>query len=232
MADLKISALPAATTPLAGTEVLPIVQSSTTKQVSVANLSAGTYISSKNITTRSSGGSGATGNNSTIFGTTDATSAGETITIQTNLNSGGTTQYGMIINGSAGSYTVYAARFYDVSTSAVVGSIQFTSIATSYNTLSDRRLKSNISSITPEQSGLIIDALRPRSFTWNDGSNDVGFIADEVQEIIPNAVTGEANAVDEEGKPVYQMVDMSQPELIAYLVTEVQSLRARIKLLE
>jgi hypothetical protein len=41
MADLKISALPASSTPLAGTEVLPIVQSSATKQVSVANLTAG-----------------------------------------------------------------------------------------------------------------------------------------------------------------------------------------------
>jgi hypothetical protein len=38
MADLKISQLPAATVPLAGTEVLPIVQSGTTKQVSVDNL--------------------------------------------------------------------------------------------------------------------------------------------------------------------------------------------------
>ena len=41
MADTKISALTAATTPLAGTEVLPIVQSGTTKQVSVANLTTG-----------------------------------------------------------------------------------------------------------------------------------------------------------------------------------------------
>jgi hypothetical protein len=41
MADLKISALTTSTTPLAGTEVLPIVQSGTTKQVSVANLTAG-----------------------------------------------------------------------------------------------------------------------------------------------------------------------------------------------
>jgi hypothetical protein len=41
MADTKISALPASTVPLAGTEVLPIVQSNTTKQVSVANLTAG-----------------------------------------------------------------------------------------------------------------------------------------------------------------------------------------------
>lgn len=41
MADLKISQLTGATTPLAGTEVLPIVQSGVTKQVSVANLTAG-----------------------------------------------------------------------------------------------------------------------------------------------------------------------------------------------
>ena len=45
MADSKISALPASTTPLAGTEVLPIVQSSATKQVTVANLTAGRAVS-------------------------------------------------------------------------------------------------------------------------------------------------------------------------------------------
>ena len=46
MADVKISALPASTTPLAGTEVLPIVQGTTTKQVSVANLTAGRTVAS------------------------------------------------------------------------------------------------------------------------------------------------------------------------------------------
>jgi hypothetical protein len=50
MADSKISALPASTVPLAGTEVLPIVQSSTTKQVSVANLTAGRAISATQLT--------------------------------------------------------------------------------------------------------------------------------------------------------------------------------------
>ena len=45
MADVKISGLPASTTPLAGTEVLPIVQSTATKQVSVANLTAGRSVS-------------------------------------------------------------------------------------------------------------------------------------------------------------------------------------------
>lgn len=51
MADKKISALPAATTPLAGTEVLPIVQGGTTDQVSVANLTAGRAVSSLSVTT-------------------------------------------------------------------------------------------------------------------------------------------------------------------------------------
>lgn len=50
MADKKISALPAATTPLAGTEVLPIVQSGVTDKVSVANLTAGRDISALSAT--------------------------------------------------------------------------------------------------------------------------------------------------------------------------------------
>ena len=45
MANSKISALTAATTPLAGTEVLPVVQSGVTKQVSIANLTAGRAVS-------------------------------------------------------------------------------------------------------------------------------------------------------------------------------------------
>lgn len=50
MADLKISALTGASTPLAGTEVLPIVQSSTTKKVSIANITAGRDVSMKQLT--------------------------------------------------------------------------------------------------------------------------------------------------------------------------------------
>jgi hypothetical protein len=50
MADTKISALPTSTTPLAGTEVLPIVQGGVTKQVSVANLTAGRAVSAASVT--------------------------------------------------------------------------------------------------------------------------------------------------------------------------------------
>jgi hypothetical protein len=49
MANSKISALTSATTPLAGTETLPVVQSSTTKQVSIANLTAGRAVSASSL---------------------------------------------------------------------------------------------------------------------------------------------------------------------------------------
>lgn len=62
MADLKISALTASSTPLAGTEVLPIVQSSTTKQVSVANLTAGRAVSAQSITVNNTGLAAPVGN--------------------------------------------------------------------------------------------------------------------------------------------------------------------------
>jgi len=50
MADKKISALTGATTPLAGTEVLPIVQSGATVKVAVSDLTAGRAISAAQIT--------------------------------------------------------------------------------------------------------------------------------------------------------------------------------------
>ena len=50
MADSKISALPASTVPLVGTEVLPIVQSGATKQVTVANLTAGRSVATGALT--------------------------------------------------------------------------------------------------------------------------------------------------------------------------------------
>lgn len=49
MADVKISGLPASTTPLAGTEVLPVVQGGVTKQVSIANVTAGRAVSAASL---------------------------------------------------------------------------------------------------------------------------------------------------------------------------------------
>ena len=55
MSNTKISALTSATTPLAGTEVLPVVQNNTTTQVSVSNLTSGRSVSVNNLTATSTG---------------------------------------------------------------------------------------------------------------------------------------------------------------------------------
>ena len=59
MADVKISGLPASTVPLAGTEVLPVVQGGATKQVSIANVTAGRAISASTIQATTTVGVGA-----------------------------------------------------------------------------------------------------------------------------------------------------------------------------
>lgn len=71
MADKKISALTGAATPLAGTEVLPIVQGGTTVKVSAADITAGRNVSMANATV-GSGGSGAVSTGIVLEGSSNA----------------------------------------------------------------------------------------------------------------------------------------------------------------
>jgi hypothetical protein len=111
-----------------------------------------------------------------------------------------------------------------------VGTISITSSATSYNTSSDYRRKSNVKDLTG--SGAFIDALKPRTFDWDSGDKGVGFIAHEFAEVSPSSVTGEKDAVDADGNPKYQAMQASSAEVIANLVAELQSLRQRVAALE
>lgn len=90
MADLKISALPASTTPLAGTEVLPIVQSSTTKQVSVTNLTSGRTVDMSiglvNTTTARTNVLGSITNSFQVEGTAGNNSSGQMVRNSANAN--------------------------------------------------------------------------------------------------------------------------------------------------
>jgi len=124
-------------------------------------------------------------------------------------------------NGGSGELV----RFYSASTT--VGTISYNGVATLYNATSDRRLKSNI--IPFVDSGSYIDAFKPSSFTWSNGTKDIGFIADEYQNVIPQAVTGQPNAIGKDGKPEYQQVDFSSSAKMAIIIAELQSLRARLK---
>jgi len=115
--------------------------------------------------------------------------------------------------------------------STQVGSITVTTVLTTYNTTSDYRLKTVIGPVA--DAGQRIDALQPVEYTWNaDGSRTRGFLAHQFQEVYAGSVTGSKDAVDAEGKPVYQQMQPSTPEVIADLVAEIQSLRARVAALE
>lgn len=78
-----------------------------------------------------------------------------------------------------------------------VGSIAENGSSTAYNTSSDYRLKENIAPITGALEA--ISKLKPVTYTWkNTGINDSGFIAHELQEVCPSAVTGEKDAMKTE----------------------------------
>jgi hypothetical protein len=133
-------------------------------------------------------------------------------------------------------------RYFQFSVNGVAkGSINCNSAGTGveYNTSSDRRLKENIQDLT---NGIeAVKQLRPRTFDWiTDEDNTFpshGFIADEADDIVPELVNGEANAVDEDGNPVYQNMEYSKlvPLLTAALqeaITKIETLEARITALE
>jgi hypothetical protein len=132
------------------------------------------------------------------------------------------------VTGTSGN-TFYATFQY---AAGVLGSItQFSTTGVLYNTASDYRLKDITGPLT--NSGAFIDSLKPKTGTWKaDGSKFVGFLAHEFAEVCPSAVTGEKDAVDAEGKPVYQAMQASAPEVMANLVAEIQSLRKRLAALE
>ena len=109
--------------------------------------------------------------------------------------------------------------------STLVGSITTSTTATAYNTSSDYRLKENIQ---PMQNALAkVALLNPVTYTWKaDGSEGQGFIAHELQAVVPDAVSGEKDAVDDEGNPRYQGVDTSF--LVATLTKAIQELKAEL----
>jgi len=119
-----------------------------------------------------------------------------------------------------------------------VGSIGTSGTSTSYNTSSDYRLKENIAPMTGALAK--VAALNPVTYNWKvDGSAGEGFIAHELQAVVPDCVTGEKDAVDAEGKPQYQGVDTSflvatltaaikeQQALIEQLTTRIAALEAK-----
>jgi len=155
---------------------------------------------------------------------------------------------GSIFGGSAGSYessiSVAASanvplRLYNQGTSGTqnfmefrtasspVGSITYNQTVTLFNQTSDYRLKTVVGEISGQ--GARIDALQPIEYTWNsNGARTRGFLAHQFQEVYASSVTGTKDAVDAEGKPIYQGMQAGTAEVIADLVAELQDLRKRL----
>jgi hypothetical protein len=128
-----------------------------------------------------------------LVGTTVSPTSTGTAGVQIAQSSG----IGLMYIGKTFSGSTDAMRFYyNGGGSAVqVGSINYTNTATAFNTSSDYRLKENIQPMTGALAK--VQALNPVTYTWKaDGSDGEGFIAHELQAIVPNAVTGEKDATE------------------------------------
>ncbi|QRV71449.1 putative tail structural protein [Methylophilales phage MEP301] len=153
---------------------------------------------------------------------------------------------------STGTATSYAIGIYN-NTGGNVGSISFTTTSTAYNTSSDYRLKENVAPM----SGSIdrLKQLKPSTWLWTqDGSHGEGFLAHEAQEVVPESVHGNKDAMrteeyevtpavlDDDGNvvteavmgtrevPDYQGIDQSK--LVPLLTAALQEAIQRIEALE
>jgi len=122
------------------------------------------------------------------------------------------------------------AAIFQNSSGANAGFIQYTSTTTTYATSSDYRMKENVVALSGATDRL--KQLKPSRFNFIEDADTTvdGFLAHEVQEVVPEAVTGTKDAVDADGNPDYQGIDQSK--LVPLLVATIQELEARIAALE
>jgi len=125
------------------------------------------------------------------------------------------------------SYSAAAVNFLNISGTSV-GYILATAAATAYVTTSDYRLKQDLK----QYDGLsLINLIKTYDYEWKiDNSRAYGVLAHELQEVVPYAVYGEKDEIDEEGNAKMQGVDYSK--LVPILVKSIQELQERIITLE
>lgn len=136
------------------------------------------------------------------------------------------------VNRNSNGYILNARR-----SGSFVGGISVTTTNTVFNTSSDYRLKENVVDIID---GITrIKQLTPKRFNFiADADTTVdGFLAHEAQTVVPEAVTGTHNEVDEDDNPVYQGIDQSKlvPLLTAALkeaITKIETLETKVAALE
>lgn len=110
--------------------------------------------------------------------------------------------------------------------STYTGGISQTGTTSAFVTSSDYRLKENVAPMVGALDKVAL--LKPVTYTWKlDGSIGQGFIAHELQAVVPDAVTGEKDAVNEDGSIKSQGIDTSY--LVATLTAAIQEQQALIE---
>ena len=137
---------------------------------------------------------------------------------------GGTKGLGMVFQRDANE-DARAVEFRNQS-GTVIGSIQLPQTGNIiYATSSDYRLKEDLTSISNALSR--INALKPTNFKWiGSDIHEDGFIAHELGDVMPSAVLGDKDAIDADGKPIYQQIDQSK--LIPIMVAAIQELSQKV----
>ena len=170
-------------------------------------------------------GTGATDSNATLFGFTAygnlRTTCGYNVGISW-ISTGGGSPSGFVPNAHA-VFLAGTTHSGDIRSNA--------NNATSYNTSSDYRLKKDVVDI--DNGILLIRQLKPKRFKFIDDPAETvfdGFLAHEVQDIVPVAVSGAKDAVGENGHPMYQQIDTSW--MVALLTAGIKELDSVVKTLQ
>ena len=135
--------------------------------------------------------------------------------------------YGMGMNATSGTSNVF---HYYFNQGTFVGQVYTTGTTTVWASASDYRLKENV--VTDWDATTRLKQLKPSRFNFISDPDTTmdGFLAHEVQDIVPEAVVGEKDATKADGNPKYQGIDPSK--LVPLLVKTIQELEARITALE
>ena len=195
---------------------------------------------------------------SNISADPDNSSGSPTLTFSTvnservRIDSSGHLSIGTTSNGGSSGLTINASAFtggikifggngqviqsFEVGGN-VVGRIEVNNAATIYSTSSDYRLKENV--ITDWDATSRLKQLKPSRFNFKTDKATTmdGFLAHEVSGIIPEAITGEKDAVDADGNIDPQGIDQSKlvPLLTKALqeaVSEIDTLKEKVTALE
>ncbi len=182
-------------------------------------------VGSKNFLIAATGGNMVLGSNQTF---TIASTGTMNVTVPN------ATGAGITIQNVSGTTTYTAFQFDTNGSGTAVGNISVTSVATVYNTTSDRNIKTNFAPLpTANTDGNIIDQLQPQM--WNyakiydpEQSIGVGFVAQELAPIIPLAVTpGSITGAYGDKDYVLWQVDLSK--IVPHIVADLQDVHKKLE---